>query len=148
MKFNSLTGVRCLSNMWDSPFTLEMNTSDHGKQLIAWRSAEAAYQACKVANPPLAHYLRFTRMNPFEAKKAGKTLYLREDWDEVKTKVMWHILKAKFTQNSTMKIMLLNTDEELIHDCPWGDRYWGVTNGVGENVLGLQLMKLRDILRG
>jgi predicted NAD-dependent protein-ADP-ribosyltransferase YbiA (DUF1768 family) len=35
---------------------------------------------------------------------------------------------------------------ELIEGNWWGDTYWGVCNGVGENHLGKLLMKIRDYL--
>jgi hypothetical protein len=35
----------------------------------------------------------------------------------------------------------------LIEGNTWGDTFWGVCNGVGENNLGKTLMNVREILR-
>ena len=37
-------------------------------------------------------------------------------------------------------------DAELVEDNWWGDKFWGVCNGEGENHLGKLLMKIRDEL--
>ena len=43
---------------------------------------------------------------------------------------------------------LLDTgDRELIEGNTWGDRFWGVCRGEGENKLGRILMRVRDELR-
>ena len=43
--------------------------------------------------------------------------------------------------------MLIQTgDSVLIEGNTWGDRVWGVCNGVGENRLGRILMKIRSEL--
>lgn len=38
-------------------------------------------------------------------------------------------------------------DAELVEGNTWGDRYWGVVDGVGENRLGKLLMERRAELR-
>lgn len=39
-------------------------------------------------------------------------------------------------------------DVELVEGNWWGDRFWGVCDGVGENRLGRCLMEVRKELRG
>ncbi|NWN81082.1 NADAR family protein, partial [Bacillus sp. (in: firmicutes)] len=47
-----------------------------------------------------------------------------------------------------LKNKLLQTGESiLIEGNTWGDKIWGVCNGVGENKLGKILMKVRNELK-
>lgn len=69
---------------------------------------------------------------------------LRGDWEAVKDSVMYEICKAKFSQNPDLADQLVATkDAELIEGNTWGDRIWGVCDGVGENRLGKILMRIR-----
>lgn len=87
-------------------------------------------------------------LNPSQAKKKGRSVSLRPDWEEIKINVMYEICKAKFTQNENLKRSLLNTgNTELIEGNNWGDKIWGQVNGVGENNLGKILMKIREELK-
>ena len=113
---------------------------------IAYPTSEHAYQAAKTTNEN-------SRMNisilgtPSEAKKYGGTVQLRADWDGIKLEIMEVIVRAKFTQNPSLKEKLLATDDLLLQEGNnWGDTYWGVCNGEGANHLGIILMELRDCL--
>jgi ribA/ribD-fused uncharacterized protein len=89
------------------------------------------------------------RLSSFkEVKKLGRSMELRDDWDEVKDSIMEEGLLAKFNQNLGAKALLLATgDQELIEGNWWNDTYWGVCRGVGKNKLGILLMKVRDDIR-
>lgn len=114
---------------------------------LIYQSVEAAYQAAKCANP--ADRIPFTRMQAAEAKRAGRTVALRQDWDQAKIPVMRELLTAKFFWHPEMKRLLLNTGEEkLVEGNTWGDRFWGVCNGEGDNWLGKLLMQIRKNMRG
>lgn len=90
----------------------------------------------------------FYLLNPSEAKRLGRRVKLRDDWEEVKELVMYEICYHKFNQNPDIKRMLLNTgDAELIEGNTWGDCIWGVCNGVGNNLLGKILMRVRNELK-
>jgi ribA/ribD-fused uncharacterized protein len=117
---------------------------------IIWPSAEHAYQAAKVLDRE--ERLRFSRMRtPSEAKKSGKTLVLRDDWEEVKYDIMLEIVRAKFKQNPDMRARLLATgDAHLEEGNNWHDRTWGVCppgSNIGLNYLGEILMTVREELR-
>jgi len=43
--------------------------------------------------------------------------------------------------------LLATGDQELIEGNTWGDRFWGVCDGEGQNQLGRLLMELRNELR-
>ena len=61
---------------------------------------------------------------------------------------MRSLLAQKFRLGSPLGLRLLATgDAELIEGNTWGDRYWGIVNGAGENRLGTLLMDRRAELR-
>ena len=83
-----------------------------------------------------------------DAKKLGRDLTLLPDWEKVKVRLMYEIFMCKFMQNSELRDKLLATgDCILIEGNLWGDHYWGMVDGFGENHLGLILMDIREKLR-
>ena len=116
---------------------------------ITYKCSEAAYQAQKC--PELAP--RFSDINGYVAKKLGRQVNIRPDWDDVKLRIMAEIVFQKFTQNKDLaEKLLLTGDAEIIEGNYWGDTYWGIcTNrtydGVGENYLGKILMCVRSVLK-
>lgn len=114
---------------------------------IVWRNAEAPYQAMKTED--INQRLNIAEFEkPGEAKKYGRLLTLREDWDDIKLEIMEDVVRCKFGQNALLREMLLATENlELIEGNTWGDKYWGVCDGEGENHLGKILMKVRDEFR-
>ena len=125
---------------------------DEGKSTVVFNlgkallGIQAAYQAQKCADPKDRE--AFTAMNPAEAKKAGRTVTIREDWKDVKISVMTGIVRAKFEQNPDLAGMLLATKDAYLEEGNnWGDRVWGTVNGEGANNLGLILMDTRKLLQ-
>lgn len=113
---------------------------------VTYPTAENAFQAmkCKKAKDRVA----FVQMTPVEAKRAGKRVDLRSNWNKDRNKVMYHILWHKFTQNEELKKKLIATGKEKIsHVNHWRDTYWGVYNGKGKDVLGRMLMNIREKLQ-
>ena len=101
---------------------------------------EAAFQAAKC--PGMED--EFVDLNPSQAKRLGRRVPLRGDWEHVKDEVMYEICKQKFLQNPELLERLIATgDAKLVEGNDWGDRYWGVCGGVGRNKLGKILMELR-----
>lgn len=106
-------------------------------------SAEHAFQAMKCLDKNDRLAMSVCR-SPEEAKKAGRLVNLRPDWEKVKLEVMYNIVKAKFN-NESLRIKLKGTgDEELVEGNTWGDKFWGVCNGQGRNELGKILMRVRE----
>jgi predicted NAD-dependent protein-ADP-ribosyltransferase YbiA (DUF1768 family) len=59
---------------------------------------------------------------------------------------MHDLVMQKFSIPELSK-MLLSTGNKYIEETnTWGDTYWGVCNGVGENNLGKILMSIRHCL--
>ena len=111
---------------------------------IVYPNAEAAFQAQKTLD--VEERRKFSMLkNPVQAKRLGRKVKLRDDWEEVKLDIMTEVVSQKFLQHPHLIEMLLQTgDEELIEGNKWGDRFWGVCKGKGENHLGKILMKIRD----
>ena len=109
-------------------------------------TAEHAFQAHKTHDLGLRYDI--SQMSTANAaKKAGRRLVLRDDWEDIKLSIMEGILFKKFTQNLDLRESLLATDgAELIEGNTWGDKFWGVCEGKGYNHLGMLLMKLRATL--
>lgn len=112
---------------------------------LVFCNAEAAFQAQKVINEKDQY--KFINLNASQARKLGKTIQLRKDWEEIKDNVMYEIVKRKFTINKELQQKLLETkEEELVEGNWWHDTYWGVDSktGIGQNKLGKILMKVRE----
>lgn len=113
---------------------------------LVYPSSEHAYQAAKSIHPEVRELVR-RAATCREAKRLGNALELREDWEQVKLLVMRDVLRDKFTRNPHLKQKLLATGKaELIEGNSWGDTFWGVCRGQGQNHLGQLLMRLRDEL--
>ena len=115
---------------------------------IAYYNSEGAYQAQKCKYPE--DRLKFANMYADEAKKFGRKVEIREDWDEVKVELMTRIVEAKFTQHPELASRLLETgNKPLMEGNNGGDVFWGIDHrtGEGENHLGQILMNLRTKYR-
>lgn len=111
-----------------------------------YRSVEHAYQAYKTTDPWSRKLIREAR-TPGEAKKLGKSVLLRGDWDEVKIDLMRSFVRKKF-ENPFLRPLLLATDRAtLVEGNTWNDTFWGVCRGVGQNWLGKILMEVREEIR-
>lgn len=111
---------------------------------VAYYNSEAVYQAQKCKYPE--DKLKFANMYADEAKKFGRKVEMRKDWDEVKVDLMAKIVEAKFSQHPELAVRLLETgDKPLKEGNSWGDVFWGIDHatGEGENHLGKILMELR-----
>ena len=116
---------------------------------LPFTSAEAAFQGMKTLNP--AERVRFTNMNPGTAKKEGRKVLLRKDWEKVKFSEMLEIQKAKYSQNQQLAQQLISTGQCLILErTSWRDNTWGrdfnSRHTVGKNYLGVCLMMTRALL--
>ncbi len=120
-----------LSNFYEFPVTYNG---------ITYQNNEAAFQAQKC--PERAE--EFKNLNPSEAKRLGRKVTLRKDWERVKVSIMTDIVRAKFT-NPDLAAKLEGTDDCLLEEGnDWGDKIWGTVDGKGQNLLGNILMQVRD----
>lgn len=114
---------------------------------LKFETTEHAFQAAKTLN--IEERLQVMACDtPGKAKRMGRKVTLRPDWDQVKVQVMTDIVRQKFTDLLLARKLLETGDTNLIEGNTWNDRFWGVCNGKGENNLGKILMKVREELRG
>lgn len=138
MSIDSFTGSnRFLSNFWYCGVEFE------GEDYI---SVEHAYQAAKTLDKIERWEIRRAK-TPGQAKRLGKQVTLRADWDKVKLVVMRELLQSKFEDPVLARMLIETGDEWLSESNTWGDTFWGVCKGRGQNNLGRLLMELREDLR-
>jgi ribA/ribD-fused uncharacterized protein len=114
---------------------------------VVYPSVEHAYQAAKSTNGAVREHIRIAP-TPAVAKRYGREVLLRPDWESVKIQYMKHLVWQKFSTHELLGTLLLATgDAELVEGNTWNDRFWGVCRGVGENWLGRILMDVRVVLR-
>lgn len=125
---------RWLSNFW--PCKVELDG-------LEFHSTEAAYQAAKSLDTD-ARAL-FQNVPGAMAKRMGQYINVRPDWEEVRVRVMYDLLVQKFSKrNPELREQLKATGtQQLVEGNTWGDVFWGVCRGQGENVLGKLLMQVR-----
>jgi len=111
-------------------------------------TVEHAYQAAKFFEP--AHrWVIQSALTPGKARRLGRSAQLRPDWDNVRLVVMEGLLRQKFWRGTApalaLRARLLATyPSRLVETNSWGDVFWGVCDGVGENHLGRLLMEIRE----
>jgi ribA/ribD-fused uncharacterized protein len=85
---------------------------------------------------------------PGEAKKLGRMVTLRPDWEDIKDDVMLGLLRLKFRKGTKERHWLQDTRlATLIEGNNWNDTYWGVCKGKGKNRLGELLMQVRQEIK-
>lgn len=126
-----------LSNFYEAPVFYDG---------ISYLNNEAAFQSAKTLDKSIRE--SFSMLNPSLAKKRGRCINLRADWENVKYGIMYEICLAKFLQNKDLQNKLIATgNEHLEEGNTWGDKVWGTVNGKGKNHLGKILMRIREELK-
>lgn len=120
---------------------------------ITYPTVEHAFQAAKTLDNDTRKKVAAAG-SPGRAKRMGRSLYLRADWEKVKFKIMEDLIREKF-KNPELREKLLSTgDAELVEGNTWHDNIWGNCNCPrcieieGQNNLGKTLMKIRKEIRG
>lgn len=103
-----------------------------------FKSAESAFQAQK----DLSRTSEFVNLEGKEAKRLGRKVTLRSDWESVKVDIMEEILRIKFSNQELAK-KLKSVNQPIVEDNTWHDTFWGVCNGKGKNMLGKLLEKIK-----
>lgn len=119
-------------------------------------TVEHLFQASKALYPNEATWVMEAR-TPGEAKRRGRKVEKRPDWDVVRISVMRHHLRRKFAEPELRTKLLATGERILIEGNTWGDKFWGAVfeqpprhphaSIVGENHLGKLLMEIRSELR-
>ena len=120
---------------------------------VIFPSLENAYQAAKYSGEDALNvYQEFAGFTPGKAKRKGRKLPLRNDWDMVKLEVMEELLRIKFSDEGLKQQLISTGEEELIEGNYWHDNFWGCCScekcgNRGMDNLGKLLMKLRSEYR-
>jgi len=127
-----------LSNFYPSPIEFLGQTCPTAEHFFQALKAEKWEDAISIIQAP----------TPGLAKKMGRKVTMRKDWEDVKVKMMCMVVKQKFVQNPELAKKLIDLpDEKIIETNYWGDTFWGVCEGKGRNWLGKILMEVRSYLR-
>lgn len=111
-----------------------------------YRTVEHAYQAHKSLNEETKRLIRESA-TPTIAKRLGRAVMLRPDWEEVRIELMRTFIKKKFDNPFLAPLLVVTNDEELVNDNSWNDTFWGVCRGVGLNWLGRILEDERSCIK-
>lgn len=115
---------------------------------IKYPSTEHAYQAAKTLDPSLREAIR-AASTPGKAKRLGNEVKLRSNWDHIKISIMHDLVRQKFMNHPHLRERLILTGRQhLVEGNTWGDVFWGVYQGEGENHLGRILMDVRAEILG
>lgn len=137
---------RFLSNFYPAPIVVDGITYD---------TTEHFYQMHKFTQKWLLADIR-TAPTPGQAKRIARqySVLIREDWDEIKVRIMTIATMNKFWQHTALAVKLLQTGNAvLIEGNRWHDNFWGscqcdkCTQIIGQNQLGLILRNVRNTLR-
>ena len=109
---------------------------------VSYPTVEHAYQAAKTMDGVERARIA-AAASPGRARRLGRSVALRADWDVLKLDVMLDLLRQKFHLSEYRSKLLATGDSVLIEGNVWGDTFWGVCRGVGENHLGKLLMRVR-----
>jgi len=112
---------------------------------IEYPTVEHYFQAMKTLDPNQRRTISIAA-TPGAAKRMGRRVKLRDDWEQVKERYMLFALRQKFLDPTLKEKLLATGDTYLEEGNSWGDTYWGVCNGVGKNRLGYLLMQVREEL--
>lgn len=116
---------------------------------MTFPTVENAYQAAKTNEDVSA----FTYISAAEAKKLGKVIPLRKDWETVKYQIMFDFLKQKFDKIKGYGMLyhkLQDVSGDIVETNTWHDNLWGACvcerckNKTKHNILGHMLSDIRD----
>ena len=130
------------------PASVHVPLSEATSGVVEYPTVEHAFQATKSQNPDERNKIRLAS-TPGLAKRMGRRVKLRPDWEDIKIQVMEHLVFLKFGNHPHLqRLLVLTGDRELVEGNWWNDTFWGVCKGQGRNELGIILMRVRDHYSG
>lgn len=124
-----------------------------------WNTSEHPYQAFKSLHDKDWAELAVGGLSkyyyPGQAKRRGKQIKCRPDWERVKIQIMLMVVWHKFKDPELSAKLLATGDSFLVEINTWGDVTWGAVQQLGPgggklygtNFLGLILMLVRKHIR-
>lgn len=107
-------------------------------------SVEHAYQASKTTiEEEIQKFVKEAGITASQAKRLGRKVTLRPDWEDIKLRVMVALISRKFESPELRAKLLATGTAEIVEGNYWNDYFWGVCNGKGDNYLGKILMTER-----
>ena len=140
------------SNFYPSKFVVDGLPFHWAEQYIMYRKAlhfDDSDSAEKVMQA----------FSPADCKKLGRQVrgFDEASWARVREQVAFDTVLHKFQNNRKLRDVLLQTGSALLVEAAPADRIWGIGYSEqdamayrfqwGENLLGLSLMRVRDVLR-
>lgn len=119
---------------------------------ITYPTNEHFFQAMKTLDEEERRAIANCR-TPGQAKRMGRRVALRPDWENMKEDIMFLGLCLKFSDEQLADWLLETGDEELVEGTTWHDNEWGnctcpkCANIPGKNKLGKLLMRARAMLK-
>ena len=114
-----------------------------------WKTVEHYFQANKFDDETIR--LKINELNsPMEAANEGRNRknILRQDWDDIKEKIMYKALLCKFLQHPKLRKELMLTGNSELVEHTQNDRYWADGGDrIGKNRLGVLLMDVRKSIK-
>lgn len=107
--------------------------------------SESAYLSQKlISNKDKDELSKMSAEDALEFIRNARTL---KDFNSGKITEMYNVTWCKFTQNEELKDALLATGVTFLIDVnDYGDKFWGISEGEGENIRGFILMNIRSRL--
>lgn len=112
---------------------------------LLYTTTEHAFQASKTLDQKDRERIR-SASSPGQAKRIGRNVKLRPGWEDMRVLIMSSICWKKFEHPILRRWLIETGDAELIEGNDWGDDFWGVVNGRGQNQLGKTLMNIRSLI--
>lgn len=112
---------------------------------LTFPTVEHAFQAAKSLDPEVRRRFQYCP-SAADAKRCGKMVDLRPDWEQVKIDIMTDLIRIKFQHPELCKKLLDTESAYLEEGNRHRDTFWGTYAGKGRNELGKILMKVRDEL--
>lgn len=119
-------------------------------------TAEHAYQSMKAESSDDALSV-LACSTPGQAKRLGRKIKMRNDWEARKIPAMRAVLRLKFDEDADLADQLCATGDEFLQEGnDWNDHFWGRcwqaegprgAGWYGQNWLGFLLMARRAELR-
>lgn len=152
--------MKMLNNFSDNKYEFLSNfyacqvfyKNDIDPEGYVYPTVEHAFQAAKATTVQGMRWVA-AAPTPGEAKKRGRAIKLRWDWETIKDDVMLTLIRTKFKNADMCDRMLRTVADGIDAFCEgnwWHDNYWGdcncpkCQNIFGQNRLGKILTKVRQ----
>jgi ribA/ribD-fused uncharacterized protein len=117
---------------------------------IFWTTSEHYFQSRKFMDPAMQRkiWLTATAREAFDYART-QSQHVRSDWNQIRDRVMFEAVYAKFHQHPNLRSILCGTRGQRLVEHTNNDNYWADGgDGTGQNRLGAILENVRQILCG